>query len=157
MPDFALFDMELRLVVATVVGMAVGLNRELHGKPIGMRTLGLVSLGAALVSVVTVNHPLIAGHPDALSRVIQGIIQGVMAGIGFIGAGAILRRKDDNEVHNLTTAATVWVTAALGIACALAEWAIVLTGTVLALLLLTVMRFVEARLVALRDRRRGED
>ena len=115
MPDFALFDMELRLVVATVVGMAVGLNRELHGKPIGMRTLGLVSLGAALVSVVTVNHPLIAGHPDALSRVIQGIIQGVMAGIGFIGAGAILRRKDDNEVHNLTTAATVWVTAALGI------------------------------------------
>nr|WP_183858154.1 MgtC/SapB family protein [Prosthecomicrobium pneumaticum] len=148
--------MELRLVVATFVGMAVGLNRELHGKPIGMRTLGLVSLGAALVSVVTVNHPAIAGHPDALSRVIQGIIQGVMAGIGFIGAGAILRRKEDNEVHNLTTAATVWVTAALGIACALAAWAIVITGTVLALLLLTAMRFVEGWLVSLRHRRHEE-
>ena len=152
MPDLTLFDMELRLVVATLVGMAIGINREIHGKPIGMRTLGLVSLGAALVSAVTVNHPLMVGHPDALSRVIQGIIQGVMAGIGFIGAGAILRRQQDGEVQNLTTAATVWVTAALGIACALAEWAIVITGTVLALLVLTVMRYVEDWLALLSDR-----
>lgn len=157
MPYLDLIDMELRLVVATVVGMAVGLNRELHGKPIGMRTLGLVSLGAALVAVATVNHPLMVGHPDALSRVIQGIIQGVMAGIGFIGAGVILRRQVDGAVKNLTTAATVWVTAALGIACALAEWSIVVTGTVLTLLVLTVMQRVERWLVGRTGRGVSED
>jgi putative Mg2+ transporter-C (MgtC) family protein len=90
-----------------------------------MRTLGLVSLGAAVVSLSTIHFQGLAHHPDALSRVVQGIIQGIMAGIGFIGAGVILRDRETQTVKGLTTAATVWVTAALGIAYGLAAWAIV--------------------------------
>ena len=87
-----------------------------------MRTLGLVALGAAIVSPAGVQVEGMAEHPDALSRVVQGIIQGVMAGVSFIGAGVILRDMQAHRVEGLTTAATVWITAALGIACGLAAW-----------------------------------
>jgi putative Mg2+ transporter-C (MgtC) family protein len=75
--------------------------------------------------------------------VVQGIIQGVMAGISFIGAGVILRNPEAQTVEGLTTAATVWVAAALGIACGLAAWNVVVIGVVLALLLLVVMYWIE--------------
>src|SRR4051812_14563259 len=75
-------------------------------------------------------------HPDALSRVVQGVIQGVMAGISFIGAGVVLRDHRAGEVTGLTTAATVWVTAALGIACGLGAWVTVVTTLTLALFVL---------------------
>jgi putative Mg2+ transporter-C (MgtC) family protein len=71
-----------------------------------------------------------------MSRVVQGIIQGVMAGISFIGAGVILRDARARTVEGLTTAATVWVTAALGIACGLGRWDVVVIGAAIALLLL---------------------
>ncbi len=83
-------DSILRLLAATAVGMIIGLNRDLSGKPIGMRTLALVSLGAAVVGTAGLNFGNLAVHPDALSRVLQGIIQGTLTGIGFIGAGVIL-------------------------------------------------------------------
>jgi MgtC family len=76
-------DILLRLVAAALVGMVIGLNRDFKGKPSGMRTLSLLSLGAALVSVTAVHYPGMAGHADALSRVLQGIIQGIMAGVGL--------------------------------------------------------------------------
>ena len=129
-------DIFLRLLAATGVGMAVGLNRDLRGKPTGMRTLGLVSLGATTVALATVNVPLMAGHPDAMSRVIQGIVQGVLTGIGFVGAGAVLRNIESQEVTGLTTAASVWATASLGIACGLASWPVVWMGAALTLVLL---------------------
>lgn len=137
------FDITLRLLAAVAVGMAIGLNRDIKGKPTGMRTLGLVSLGAALVAIATTHHALIEAHPDAMSRVLQGIIQGVMTGIGFIGAGVILRNPKEGEVSGLTTAAAVWVTAALGIACALAQWSIVILGTALTLAILIFGRPLE--------------
>ncbi|MBN9061056.1 MAG: magnesium transporter [Rhizobiales bacterium 65-9] len=137
-------DAILRLAAAAAVGMAIGVNRDMWGKPTGIRTLGLVALGAALTALATVSHPLIAGHPDALSRVIQGVIQGVLAGIGFIGAGVVMRDPKALEVHGLTTAATVWVTAALGIACALASWHLVIAGLAIALTLLVIVRPLEA-------------
>jgi putative Mg2+ transporter-C (MgtC) family protein len=84
------------------------------------------------VAVSTVHYPGMGDHPDAMSRILQGIIQGVMAGVGFIGAGVIFRGR----VRNLTTAATVWVTAALGVACALAAWEVVWIGAALSLLVL---------------------
>jgi putative Mg2+ transporter-C (MgtC) family protein len=84
-----------------------------------------------------------AENPDALSRVVQGIIQGVMAGISFIGAGVILRDAKARTVEGLTTAATVWVTAALGVACGLAAWRVTAVAVVLALLLLVVGRWLE--------------
>jgi len=131
-----LVDISLRLAAAVGVGMVIGLNRDLADKPIGVRTLGLVSLGAAVVSISTVHFHGLADHPDALSRVVQGVIQGVMAGIGFIGAGVILRDSQAQTVKGLTTAATVWVTAALGIACGLAAWQIVAISMALAVFLL---------------------
>lgn len=135
-PDLDIIDVALRLSAAVVVGMLIGLNRDLADKPIGARTLGLVSLGAAVVAVSTVHFMNLAEHPDALSRVVQGIIQGIMAGIGFIGAGVILRDAKEETVKGLTTAATVWITAALGIACGLAAWQIVAISLALAIFLL---------------------
>ena len=141
--SFEILDIALRLSAAVAVGVVIGINRDLANKPIGMRTLGLVSLGAAIVSLSTIYFQGLANHPDALSRVVQGVIQGVMAGIGFIGAGVILRDKETQTVKGLTTAATVWVTAALGIACGLAAWAIVGLSVALAMFLLVGLGWVE--------------
>jgi putative Mg2+ transporter-C (MgtC) family protein len=141
-------DIALRMLAAIGVGMAIGLNRDIKGKPTGMRTLGLVSLGAAMVCIATI-HYFPVNEPDAGSRVLQGIIQGVLTGIGFIGAGVILRDHQKGEVEGLTTAACVWVTAALGIACALAAWSIVLLGAGLTLGLLVFGRPVERALSSL--------
>jgi putative Mg2+ transporter-C (MgtC) family protein len=136
-------DYILRLAVATGVGLAIGLNRDLKGKPIGMRTLALVSLGTAIVCLAAMNLGSVASSPDAVSRVLQGIIQGVLTGIGFVGAGVILRDRQAQTVHGLTTAATVWVTAALGIASALAAWTVVLAGTALVMFILVLLRWFE--------------
>ncbi|MBS7537171.1 MgtC/SapB family protein [Ancylobacter sonchi] len=123
--------------------MLIGLNRDLRGKPTGMRTLGLVCMGAALISLTAMQVDGIAGHPDATSRVVQGIIQGVLTGIGFLGAGVVLRDSREREVHGLTTAATVWVTAALGVACALASWHLIVLGLAVTLILLALIRPLE--------------
>ena len=141
--ELELQEVGLRLLAAALVGGAIGINRDLEDKPIGMRTLGLVALSAAIVSIAALQVPEVADHPDALSRVVQGVLQGVMAGIGFIGAGVILRDSDSGNVRGLTTAATVWVTAALGIACGLGAWEVVLIGTILALGFLVLAKAVE--------------
>src|SRR4051794_10219093 len=82
-------DIVLRLLAAAAAGIVLGLQRELNDKPIGMRTLALVSLGAAIVSVAAVRYAGLAGEPDAISRALQGALQGLMIGVGFIGAGVI--------------------------------------------------------------------
>jgi len=135
----------MRLLAAALAGLALGYQREVSAKPIGMRTLGLISLGAAMVSVAALRYPALAGDPNAASRVLQGIVQGLMVGVGFIGAGVILRDMSTNKVHGLTTATTVWIAAGLGIACGLADWIIVVTGLVLALLILVVLKRFERR------------
>lgn len=133
----------LRLAAAAGAGILLGINRDLQNKPIGARTLGLVALGTATVAVSTIQFPGMAENPDAASRVVQGIIQGVMAGISFIGAGVILRDPRAQTVQGLTTAATVWVTAALGIACGLGAWITVGVASVLAVVLLAAVPLVE--------------
>jgi putative Mg2+ transporter-C (MgtC) family protein len=142
--DLELIEVIARLAAAVSVGMGIGLNRDIADKPIGMRTLGLVSLGAAVVALSTVHFDVLAEDPDALSRVVQGVIQGVMAGIGFVGAGVIMRDPSSGTVEGLTTAATVWVTAALGIACGLASWVIVAVSVSLAVFLLVIVAWLEA-------------
>jgi putative Mg2+ transporter-C (MgtC) family protein len=122
-------DVILRLGAATLVGGALGLNRELHNKPTGVRTLGLVSLGSAIAVLAVADDP----HSD-ISRVIQGVITGV----GFLGAGVILHRPTDSKVHGLTTAATIWVAASLGVLCGIAAWRLTFVAVVLVVLLLTV-------------------
>ena len=141
--ELELQDVGLRLLAAAMVGGAIGINRDLENKPIGMRTLGLVALSAAIVSIASIQVPGMAEHPDALSRVVQGVLQGVMAGIGFIGAGVILRDSEAGTVRGLTTAATVWVTAALGIACGFGAWEVVMIGTTIAVVLLVLVKAVE--------------
>ena len=133
----------LRLLAAVAAGVALGYPRELVEKPIGMRTLALVSLGAAMVTVAALADPSLAGESDAMSRVLQGIVQGLMVGVGFIGAGVILRGTSSNRVHGLTTATTVWIAAALGISCGLAQWRVAAIGLVLALIVLVVLKRFE--------------
>lgn len=138
-------DQMLRLLVATGVGIAIGFNRELRAKPLGMRTLALVALGSAIAVLTAVHFRDLDDNADALSRVVQGALQGVLTGIGFIGAGVVLHDRKTVTIHGLTTAATVWVTAALGIACALAAWTLVITGVVLTLVVLFGLGWLEAR------------
>jgi putative Mg2+ transporter-C (MgtC) family protein len=130
----------IRLSVATLVGCAIGLNRELYGKPAGMRTHGLVALGAALITLASLD--LAGKDPSAVLRTIQGI----MAGIGFLGAGVILRDDSTHSVHGLTTAASIWVVAALGIACGAGQWAISIISVVLTLILLILGEKLEQKL-----------
>ncbi len=136
-------ELMLRLGAAALAGVLIGLNRDLKNKPIGMRTLGLVALGSAVVVVAAIQFPGMAEHPDAASRVIQGVIQGIMTGISFIGAGVILRDAARQTVEGLTTAATVWVTAALGIACGLGAWRTVGVAIALSFILLVGVRWIE--------------
>jgi putative Mg2+ transporter-C (MgtC) family protein len=124
-------DVVLRLVVATAIGGAIGLNRELHGKPSGLRTLGLVSLGAALVVLTTVH---VGGVPDPHSA--SRVIQGVITGIGFLGAGVILRSPEGGRVRGITTAAAIWVTACVGVACGYGVWRLVLPAAIIIAFLL---------------------
>jgi len=136
-------DVAMRLGAAALAGALIGINRDLAQKPIGVRTLGLVALGAATVTVATIQIPGMAENADALSRVVQGIIQGIMAGISFIGAGVILRDAQTRTVEGLTTAASVWVTAALGIACGLGAWRTVALALAIALILLVAVPRLE--------------
>ena len=121
-------DAVLRLAAATVVGVAVGLNRELHDKPAGVRTHGLVALGSALVTLVSVHYAYAGPVHDgnAVTRTIQGII----AGVGFLGGGVILKTSDRGTVHGLTTAATIWLVACFGITTGAGLW--MLTGVAFA-------------------------
>jgi len=124
----SLFEVTLRLAAAVIVGGAIGLNRDLHEKQTGVRTLGLVSLGSAL-GVLAAAH---VGGPGDATRAMQGIL----TGIGFLGAGVIIRTATGSKIHGLTTAASTWLTACLGIACAVADWELVVPGLFFALVVL---------------------
>ena len=126
-------EIALRLGAALVLGSAIGLNRELHGKAAGLRTHGLVSLGAAVAAIVSLGFPGDSKSidPNAVSRVLQGIL----TGIGFLGAGVILR-DPNGHVTGLTTAATIWICAVLGVACGLGYWSVL--GIALGLTVITL-------------------
>lgn len=123
----------LRLTVATLIGAILGVDRELRAKPAGLRTHALVALGAALVTLTTLSLAN-GSSADPVSRAIQGII----AGVGFLGAGAILKARDRDEVSGLTTAASIWLVASLGIACGAGYWFAALAALVLALIVLVL-------------------
>ncbi len=126
----------LRILAATLVGAVVGYERERTGKSAGLRTHMLVSLGSAIFVLVALE----AGMPiEDLSRVIQG----VAAGIGFIGAGAILKLADARVIEGLTTAAGIWLTAALGVAAGLGRFGVAAISAVMAWLILAVVSRLE--------------
>jgi putative Mg2+ transporter-C (MgtC) family protein len=112
-------EIVLRLGAATLAGGLIGLNRDLHGKPVGLRTLGLVGLATATVVVLAATFD--TKSSDATSRIIQGIL----TGIGFLGAGVIIHRENRSRVQGLTSAACTWLTACVGIVCGAGQWRIV--------------------------------
>jgi putative Mg2+ transporter-C (MgtC) family protein len=137
-------DIALRLVTATLIGMGLGLERMLRGKPTGIRTLGLVAFAAALVALSTVYGPGgLRQNADALSRVLQGVDQGVLVGVGFLGGGILLRDPESHKIFYLTTAAEVWAVAAIGLAAACAPWAVVGMAVAIFVLLIVVFRVLE--------------
>lgn len=129
----------LRLGVAMLAGGAIGLNRDLHGKPIGLKTLGIVGLSTATVVLLAVQFAEAGKITDAASRVIQGIL----TGIGFLGAGVIVHESERFRVRGLTSAACTFLAACLGIACGVGQWKIVAIALTLAFVLLTVGRRIE--------------
>lgn len=123
----------VRVVLAAALGALIGFNRERHGKAAGLRTHMLVAMGSAAFVIA----PLFAGmEMSDLSRVIQGVI----AGIGFLGAGTIIKHRQDEQVVGLTTAASVWMTSAIGVACGLGRDS---TAIILAILCWIVLSLVE--------------
>jgi putative Mg2+ transporter-C (MgtC) family protein len=128
----------VRLLLAALLGGILGYEREQQGKAAGLRTHMLVAMGAALFVMV----PQQGGMEVAdMSRVIQGVI----AGIGFLCAGAIIKNKSEENVHGLTTAAGVWMTAAIGIACGLGREMTAVLSTLLALVVLALVPKVADR------------
>jgi putative Mg2+ transporter-C (MgtC) family protein len=119
-----------RLLLATLFGALVGLNREQQGKPAGLRTHALVALGGAQLAIVA----LLFGQEDSSAP--GRVLQGVLAGVGFIGAGVILHRADPQGVHGLTTAAAIWVVAAIGVAAGAGLWRTASTALALTMLVL---------------------
>ncbi|MGM9501304.1 MgtC/SapB family protein [Desertifilum tharense IPPAS B-1220] len=133
----------LRLGIAVLVGTVIGLEREIKHKPAGLRTHILVSLGSALFVLTSIQVGDALRSDDALSRIIQGIA----AGVGFIGGGEILREsKPDSEgmrVRGLTSAAAIWISAALGVAAGCGLWQLSLTAAAIAFIVLKLFKKLE--------------
>lgn len=129
----------LRLGVATLAGGLIGLNRDLQGKPIGLKTLGLVGLATATVVALADQ----SGDPARISDAASRIIQGILTGIGFLGAGVIVHAEHHFKVRGLTSAACTWFAACVGVACGIGQWRIVAIALAIAFVLLVVGRRLE--------------
>jgi putative Mg2+ transporter-C (MgtC) family protein len=138
LPDVsAVTQLVLRMLLATILGSLLGYQRERQGKEAGLRTHMLVALGSTFFVLI----PLQAGMPLAdLSRVLQGLIPGV----GFLAAGVILKQQDPQQIHGLTTAAGLWLTASVGVAVGLGREASAILGTVLAFIILSLLPHVRS-------------
>lgn len=123
-------DILIRLAAATMIGALIGADRELRHKPAGLKTLALVALGGAFGPVVMLSHAALDLNP--MSRVIQG----VLTGVGFLGAGVIMNHRGDGSVAGLTTAAAIWLVAVLGVACGMGLYLQAGIATALAMLVL---------------------
>ncbi|HET7307784.1 MAG TPA: MgtC/SapB family protein [Gammaproteobacteria bacterium] len=139
-------DLLIQIVCAMVLGAALGLERERAHKPAGFRTLVLIAgsttLLVGLARVMTADFGAI--FPTGLARADPvRVIQSIVTAVGFLGAGTIFRRKDDDMVEGLTTAATVLLAAAVGIACALNQFIVAIGVTVIALIVLRALSVVE--------------
>lgn len=128
----------IRMTAAALLGAVVGIQRERAGKPAGLRTHMLVALGAALFVIAPLEFGMSASD---LSRVIQGLT----TGIGFIGAGAILKLSEERKIEGLTTAAGIWMTAAIGVAAGLGRWGSAAVGVVMVWIILAIIGRIEDR------------
>ncbi len=140
----------IKMVAAMLLGAVVGLQREQAGKAAGLRTHILVALGTALFVIAS---SAIDMSPDGLSRVIQGIA----TGIGFIGAGAILKLSETREIQGLTTAAGIWMTAAIGVTVGLGGLGLAIFGTIFTWLVLTSIGAIEHKIEKERATKAGKN
>ncbi|HLU50250.1 MAG TPA: MgtC/SapB family protein [Planctomycetota bacterium] len=127
-----------RLLLAAILGGLVGFERERRGRAAGLRTHILVSVGAALFTIL----PYEFRSGDLR---VEEIVKGIAAGIGFLGAGAILKLETRESIHGLTTAADIWLTAAVGLGCGLGLMFPALVATILALVAIVGLRWLEIR------------
>jgi putative Mg2+ transporter-C (MgtC) family protein len=141
------FDMIIRLLLASLLGGLIGLEREVHGRPAGFRTHLLVSLGACLFTIASIDFYRLYGNFSGTGPVgvdPARVAAQVVTGIGFLGAGAII--KERASIRGLTTAACLWVAAAVGLACGSGMYHAAIVVTVLAVLSLLLLKKVENRL-----------
>ncbi len=131
-------DLIIRLAVATLLGGLLGLEREIHGRPAGLRTHLLVSLGAAAFMLMS---PLVGSMNSGFQGDPGRIAAQIVTGIGFLGAGAIV--KEGVNIRGLTTAACLWVAAAIGMACGAALYAEAIFIWILAIIALVILPYVE--------------
>jgi len=117
-----------RLLIATVLGGIIGYEREIHGRAAGIRTYAAVSLGAAMFTIINAHVPNLSDHTRIVSNIVTGI--------GFIGAGIIFRDAGNGLITGLTTAATLWATAAVGVAAGFGMYVISIFSTIILFLLL---------------------
>src|SRR3954466_2931565 len=135
-----------RIAVALLIGGIIGFERTFHGRPAGFRTHSLVSVASALLMLVTVYQSdwMTATPIEAIRTDPTRMAQGIMTGIGFLGAGVIF--KEGLTVRGLTTAASIWVTAAIGILVGIGFWFAAVVGALATLMVLALFRLIEARL-----------
>ena len=146
MSEPTILEAALRLVLASVFGAVIGWERETQGKPAGLRTNMMVSLGAATFTLSSMSVT-----PDGMAGADPTrIVTGVATGIGFLGAGAILRA--DGTVHGMTTAAGIWVMGAVGVACGIGDYYVAGMTTLAALIILFVLGRFEDRYTGNTDR-----
>ncbi len=136
-PEFTRFV--IRLIAAMLLGAFVGYERERAGKAAGLRTHMLVAMGSALFVIGCTAAEM---SMEGLSRVIQGIV----TGLGFIGAGAILKHRDEPDTEGLTTAAGIYMTAAIGVAAGLGRLGLALVGAILTWIVLGILGLISARI-----------
>jgi putative Mg2+ transporter-C (MgtC) family protein len=136
----------VRVLLAVLVGALIGFERTFHGRPAGFRTHALVCLASSLLMLVTVyqNEWMTAVPLDAIRTDPTRMAQGIMTGIGFLGAGVIF--KEGLTVRGLTTAESIWVTAAVGILLGIGFYFAAALGALATLAILAVFRFLERRL-----------
>lgn len=132
----------VRLALASLFGMVLGLDREMRGKPAGLRTHMLIALGAAVTTLVAFElyYSLAADNPEVRADPLRAI-EGVAAAIGFLGAGAIIRGAEG--VHNMTTAANIWLCGAIGLACGGGYYVVAGITFAFTITILTLVRFLE--------------
>ncbi|MBK1986037.1 MgtC/SapB family protein [Sphaerospermopsis aphanizomenoides BCCUSP55] len=137
------FNICLRLCLALLIGAIIGLEREITNKPAGLRTYMLVSMGSAIFTLTTI----LIGGPQLGSDSLSRVIQGIAAGVGFLGGGEIWRESSQpsksREIYGLTSAAAIWVAAALGIAAGCGLWQLGLIGGILTVIVLHLLKRVE--------------
>lgn len=156
-PTFTAFPVILaRLLLATVFGAAIGFEREWRNRPAGLRTHILVCVAAAVFAILTieiVHAPMfsVAALKDSVKVDPIRLVEAVTAGVAFLAAGVVIFAR--GQVHGLTTGAGMWLAGAIGIACGLGFWQIALVGTLLALIVLSLLQMLENRL----DLNKGKD